>query len=136
MTQDSGLAGVVEEPWRFDVFAVLRELERKHPDLPRIGDAAALREEYARLGQDPYMDFPASTLSKFEPLEPDGARILTKFLGFLGPQGALSLATTEEAYGWLTARDDAFPAFPRHPEPSLPAIVFPRLGGCAADRAA
>jgi type VI secretion system protein ImpH len=111
MTLPSGLSGVEEEPWRFDFFAVLRELERRHPDLPRIGDAAALREEYARLGQDPYMDFPASTLSKFEPLDACGARILTKFLGFLGPQGALPLATTEEAYGWFLMQDDAFPRF-------------------------
>lgn len=29
----------------------------------------------------------------------------------MGPQGALPLATTEEAYGWLLARDDAFPRF-------------------------
>ncbi len=105
------LVGVEKEPWRFDFFAVLRALERRHRDLPRIGDAAALREEYARLGQDPYMDFPASTLSKFAPLDDRAARILTKFLGFLGPQGALPLATTEEAYGWLIAQDDAFARF-------------------------
>ncbi|VTZ48156.1 Type VI secretion protein, VC_A0111 family [Methylocella tundrae] len=104
-------SGIEEEPWRFDFFAVLRALERRHPDLPRIGDAGALREDYARLGQDPYMDFPASTLSKFERLDDQSARILTKFLGFLGPQGALPLAATEEAYGWLLAQDDAFPRF-------------------------
>ena len=28
-----------------------------------------------------------------------------------GPQGALPLTTTEEAYGWLRDRDDAFPRF-------------------------
>lgn len=111
MTREAPLDGAAEEPWRFDLFAALRALERANPDQPRIGDAAALREDYARLGQDPYMDFPASTLSKFEPIGPRGARILTKFLGFLGPQGALPLATTEEAHGWLLARDDAFPRF-------------------------
>lgn len=104
-------SGIEEEPWRFDFFGVLRALERRHADLPRIGDAAALREDYARLGQDPYMDFPASTLSKFEQLDDQSTRILTKFLGFLGPQGALPLAATEEAYGWLLAQDDAFPRF-------------------------
>ena len=36
---------------------------------------------------------------------------LVKFLGLLGPQGALPLATTEEAYGWNLMRDDAFPRF-------------------------
>lgn len=104
-------SGAEQEPWRFDFFNVLRALERNHPDLPRIGDAAALREDYARLGQDPYMDFPASTLSKFERPDAQTARILTKFLGFLGPQGALPLSATEEAYGWWLAQDDAFPRF-------------------------
>jgi len=54
------------EPWRFDFFSVLRRIERSYPDRPRIGDSAARREEYLVLGQDPYMDFPASNLSAFE----------------------------------------------------------------------
>ncbi|HEY4848456.1 MAG TPA: type VI secretion system baseplate subunit TssG [Methylocella sp.] len=104
-------SAIEREPWRFDFFAVLRWLERTHPERPRIGDAASLREEYAMLGQDPFMDFPASTLSKFEGEASGCSRIQTKFLGLLGPQGALPLATTEEAYGWFLARDDAFPRF-------------------------
>jgi type VI secretion system protein ImpH len=99
------------EPWCYDFFAVLRWLERQHQDLPKIGDSATLREEYARLGQDPYMDFPASTISQFKPFGHDKARILTKFLGLLGPQGALPLSATEESYHWLLQQDDAFPRF-------------------------
>jgi len=101
----------VEEPYRFDFFDSMRRLERTYPDRPRIGDSSALRDEYVMLGQDPYMDFPASNLSKVEPLADGRLRILTKFLGFLGPQGALPLATTEEVYGWHLMRDDAFPRF-------------------------
>ncbi len=47
------------------------------------------------------MDFPG-----FEPEQGSSAirhgrlRVLVKFLGLLGPQGALPLATTEEAYSW------------------------------------
>jgi len=105
------LSEIAREPWRFDFYAVLRWLERTHPDKPRIGDSAALREEVVRLGQDPYMDFPASTLSAFK-LEADGpAWIKARFLGLLGPQGALPLATTEEAYSWFLAQDDAYPRF-------------------------
>jgi len=99
------------EPWRFDFFSILRRLERSFPERPRIGDGASARDEYVRLGQDPFMDFPASNLSKFEPLADDRFRILVKFLGLLGPQGALPLATTEEAHWWLLMRDDAFPRF-------------------------
>jgi type VI secretion system protein ImpH len=104
-------SAIEREPWRFDFFAVLRWLERTHSECPRIGDAASLREEFALLGQDPFMDFPASTLSKFEGEASGYSRVQTKFLGLLGPQGALPLATTEEAYGWFLARDDAFPRF-------------------------
>jgi type VI secretion system protein ImpH len=100
-----------KEPWRFDFYSVLRRLERSYDDRPRIGDSASLREDYVALGQDPYMDFPASNLSKFERMDDGRFKILVKFLGLMGPQGALPLATTEEAYGWNLMRDDAFARF-------------------------
>ncbi|MCI4678270.1 type VI secretion system baseplate subunit TssG [Rhodoblastus acidophilus] len=116
------------EPWRFDFFDTLRRLERQfgrpieadpgrsddraaRPALPRIGDAASRREEYVLLGQDPYFDFPASNLSSFVEKSDCKYAILVKFLGLLGPNGALPLATTEEAWRWMLARDDAFPRF-------------------------
>jgi len=96
------------EPWRFDFYHVLRQLERAHPSSPRIGSSAARREEYLDLGQDPYLEFPASNLAAVA--ERDGrTRIIVKFLGLLGPQGALPLPTTDESLGWLLMRDDAFP---------------------------
>jgi type VI secretion system protein ImpH len=107
----SFLAGLMNEPWRFDVFAVLRRFERSFPKRPRIGDSASLRDEYLMLRQDPFMDFPASTLNKAERGADGRFRVSVRFLGLLGPQGALPLATTEEAYGWHLARDDAFPRF-------------------------
>ena len=100
-----------EQPWRFDFYSVLRRLERSNPGKPRIGDSAALRDEYLKLGQDPFMEFPASNLSKGERDSQNRYQILTRFLGLLGPQGALPLATTEEAYLWADAHDDAFPRF-------------------------
>lgn len=98
------------EPWRFDFYHVLRQLERAHFNSPRIGDSAARREEFVDLGQDPYLEFPASNLSSVEDIG-GRLRILVKFLGLLGPQGALPLATTDESLGWLLMRDDAFPRF-------------------------
>lgn len=98
------------EPWRFDFFHTLRQLERSNPDRPRIGDSAARREEYVDLGQVPYLEFPASNLAAVD--DRDGRlRILVKFLGLLGPQGALPLAATDESLGWWLMRDDAFLAF-------------------------
>ena len=105
------LRNLEAEPWRFDYFAVLRHLERTHKDSPRISDSAARREEYVQFGQDPYMDFPASNLARVMQGDDQPLRVFVKYLGLLGPQGALPLATTEEAYHYLLAQDDAFARF-------------------------
>jgi type VI secretion system protein ImpH len=100
-----------DEPWRFDYFTVLRYLERAAADRPRIGDSASRREEFVQLGQDPFMDFPASNLARVEYSDGKPLAVFVKYLGLLGPQGALPLSTTEEAYHYLLARDDSFPRF-------------------------
>jgi type VI secretion system protein ImpH len=99
------------EPWRFDYFTVLRHLERQNPQAPRISDSATLREEYVRLGQDPFLDFPASNLARVVPEDNKTFRVFVKFLGLLGPQGAMPLATTEEAFHMVFRQDDAFVRF-------------------------
>ncbi len=101
------------EPWRFDYFTVLRHLERVHDDRPRIGESAALGDELVLLGQDPFMDFPASNLARVEygDEQDKPLKIFVKYMGLLGPQGALPLAMTEEAYHYNLANDDAFPRF-------------------------
>jgi len=102
---------LVAEPWRFDMLATLRRFERDNADKPRIGDAATLAEEYLVVSQNPYMEFPASNLDGAV-VEPSGRmRLIARFLGMFGPQGALPLTTTEESYLWLLERDDAFPRF-------------------------
>jgi type VI secretion system protein ImpH len=98
------------EPWRFDFFHTLRQFERANPDRPRIGDSAARRDEYVDLGQVPYLEFPASNLAAVDD-QSGRLRILVKFLGLLGPQGALPIATTDESLSWWLVRDDAFPRF-------------------------
>jgi type VI secretion system protein ImpH len=99
------------EPWRFDYFTVLRHLERTNPHAPRIGDSATRREEYVQLGQDPFMDFPASNLARVVQSGNKALKVYVKYLGLLGPQGALPLAATEEAHHYVLAQDDAFPRF-------------------------
>ncbi len=99
------------EPWRFDLLSVLRRLERENPGKPRIGDARTLAEEFVTISQNPYFEFPASTLEAAD-IAPSGlVRLKTRFLGMFGPQGALPLTTTEEAYAWLRERDGAFTQF-------------------------
>lgn len=99
-------------PWRFGFLATLREMERTHPEKPRIGQNATIKEEVVSLSQDPFMDFPASNITAFE--QKSGGkpgRLNTKFLGFYGPQGALPLNTTAEVQGWMNARDPSFARF-------------------------
>jgi type VI secretion system protein ImpH len=105
------LRSLESEPWRFDYFTVLRHLERMFADRPRIGDSAARREDFVQLGQDPFMDFPASNLARVVQSDDKPLKVFVKYLGLLGPQGALPLATTEEAYHYVLTQDDAFPRF-------------------------
>jgi len=99
-----------QEPWRFDFFATMRRLERINPQRPRIGDSSTRREEFVDLGQDPYLEFPASNLSRVV-ADNQRLKVYVKFLGLLGPQGALPLTTTEESLLWFVMRDEAFPRF-------------------------
>jgi type VI secretion system protein ImpH len=102
---------IAAEPWRFDIFAVLRRLERENPQKPRIGEAATLVDEFVAISQNPYLEFPDSNLEAAlqEPAGP--MRLTARFLGMFGPQGALPLATTAETHAWLRERDDAFVRF-------------------------
>jgi type VI secretion system protein ImpH len=98
------------EPWRFNFYDVLRRFERINAGKPRVGDSVTRRDEYVDLGQDPYLEFPASNLVSVADHE-GRLKIIVRFLGLLGPQGALPLETTDESLGWLIMRDDAFPRF-------------------------
>jgi type VI secretion system protein ImpH len=102
---------LLAEPWRFDLLDVLRRYERDNVDKPRIGDARTLDDEYVVVTQDPYLEFPASTLSGAAREANGRLRLTARFLGMFGPQGALPLTTTEETYHWLVERDYAFPRF-------------------------
>lgn len=100
-----------ETPYRFDFFDVLRQFERAFPDKPRIGDSDTLEQEFLLLGQHPYMEFPASNVAALKQDAHQRYRLLVRFLGLLGPQGALPLTTTEDAKHWSDMRDDAFARF-------------------------
>ncbi len=105
------LDALAREPWRFDFFEVLRWFEREHHSKPRIGDSAARDEEILLLGQDPFVEFPASNITRFERDERGRYHLYTRFLGMLGPQGALPLHTTLEAKFFQDSGDPAFTEF-------------------------
>lgn len=102
---------LAQAPESFDFFAVMRALERHNRAAPRIGDNDTLREEYVSLAQDPYLAFPDSNVAKAEEISPERMRLFVKFLGLLGPQGALPLSITDEAQTYLSRGDDAFARF-------------------------
>jgi type VI secretion system protein ImpH len=97
-------------PGRFDLFRVLRELERSAPHRPRISDSNVMAEDVVSLAQDPFLAFPDSNLSAVDETSDNRLRLHTRFLGFFGPQGALPLTTTVEAYWWYP-KDPSFPRF-------------------------
>ncbi len=94
---------------RHGLLALLRRLEREHPDRPRIGQSHNLKQEYVSMGQDPFLTFPDADITKLE----HGARtdIRTPVLGFFGPQGALPINTTEEVTRWVHSGDESFVKF-------------------------
>jgi len=90
---------------------VMRELERSSPKKPRVGDSTVVAEDLVLLGQDPFLEFPASNISNYEQTASGLPRLQTRFLGFFGPQGALPLSTTVEAFNWSSQRDTSFARF-------------------------
>jgi len=99
------------EPYGFDFFSTLREFERSSRDKPRIGENSVLAEEIVSLGQDPFLEFPASNLTGYEDRPEASPRIRTRFLGYYGPQGAMPLSTTVEARLWSSQHDPSFVHF-------------------------
>lgn len=96
---------------RYGLFALLRFLERSRPDLPRIGRNKRLRDELVHIGQDPFLAFPDTDLSAVSIDARGRWRLRSQVIGLFGPQGALPLATTEEALRWQAAGEDGFTAF-------------------------
>jgi type VI secretion system protein ImpH len=101
------------DPWGTDFLKALRELERSAPSRPKIGDSAVVAEEVVLLGQDPFIEFPASNVTEFSDPPGQVPVLRSRFLGFFGPQGALPLNTTIDAYQWAFGRDRHDPSFAR-----------------------
>ncbi|SON55882.1 type VI secretion protein, family [Hartmannibacter diazotrophicus] len=108
MTLESDL---IDNPAGHDLLAVLRLIERSYPGKPRIGDNATLAEEIVSLGQDPYFEFASSNISSVDYDKHGRLRLIVRFLGLLGPQGAMPLSMTAEAYSWWLQNDPAFARF-------------------------
>jgi len=103
---------IEREPWRYDFFRVLRQLEALHPDKPRIGTSLRLSDDPIRLGQEPSLAFAPSTLASFVGGRDGKApRLSVFFFGMFGPNGPLPHHLTEHARSRLRNEDD--PTFSR-----------------------
>lgn len=83
------------EPFRHDLFELLRWLEREFSDKPRLGQSLRAADDPIRLGELPHLDFPPGMIAGFvrgNNGRPD--RLLVNW-GLLGPNGPLPLHLTE-----------------------------------------
>ena len=94
-----------------DFLDLMRSLERASPDKPRIGVGGSRSEAIVQLGQEPHVDFSRNNVSLISQTRDGKPFVLSRFLGLLGPQGALPLNTTYETTHWNNMRDPAFARF-------------------------
>ena len=118
---------IQKHPGGHDLLAVLRMLEgqtapghsepgvkpknAEEPAPPRIGKSRRMMEDIVRFGQDPSSEFATSTIERATRDGDGGLVLLERFLGMLGPQGALPSAYTDEAIMSGLKGEDSFPRF-------------------------
>ncbi len=100
-----------QEPWRYELFALLRRLCAAAAARPRIGEACLPRQEFVRLGQQPSLAFAPREIAQVR-AGTGQVRVQCFGLGMLGPNGALPLHYTEFVRERLHAsRDSALADF-------------------------
>ncbi|WP_168206399.1 type VI secretion system baseplate subunit TssG [Labrenzia sp. PHM005] len=115
-----------DHPGGHDFLAVLRMLEgqtaqpstanegskKTDPGTPpRIGKSRRLNEDIVRFGQDPSSEFSPSTIERVQRDVKGGLVLMERFLGLLGPHGALPAPLTDEAIMRGLRGEDSFPRF-------------------------
>ena len=94
-----------------DFFDLLRSFERELVNFPRIGESSSRAEDIVYLGQEPHVDFSRHNVRAIVSTRDSKPYVISRFLGLLGPQGALPLHTAYETTHWLNMRDPAFAHF-------------------------
>jgi type VI secretion system protein ImpH len=91
------LAKVAEAPRKYGVFPVLRAIEARGQDRPRIGKAKLPDRNLVDLAQAPHLGFADATLTAVS-VSRSRARIEGTWLGLTGPMGPLPTHLTEFAF--------------------------------------
>lgn len=105
------LEGVFADPEHFDFFHLCRRFEAASPLNARLGEAAAMRDDIVRFGQEPWLAFPVSTVAAAFQREGRAPEVRVKFMGLLGPQGGMPLSLTDEARHYAAGGDDSLCRF-------------------------
>ena len=100
-----------ETPAGHDFLDLMRRLERRKPSKPRIGESGTLSEDVVSLSQQPHVDYSDTNVTGVTDLADGRTQVESRFLGLLGPQGAMPLHTSYEATHWANMRDPAFARF-------------------------
>ncbi len=88
-----------EQPWRYDLFALLRRVDARAGARYALGRAPLPRHEPVRMGQRPSLGFASAAIAAISPV-PNNRRRRIDIHGFglFGPNGPLPLHITEYAY--------------------------------------
>lgn len=84
-------------PDRFDFFQVLRRIESAFTEGARLGQGQHPSDEPVRIAQETSLAFSPSVVRALERSGAGAPRLVTSFLGLLGPNGPLPLHLTEYA---------------------------------------
>ena len=98
---------IMEQPYKADLFSVLRWVDSRDRIKPLLGRAARPHLEPSRLGQEPTLAFAASTIANIVAGEGDKLPRLSIYsFGLFGPNGPLPLHLTEYARDRLRRAGD------------------------------
>jgi len=98
---------IVAQPYKADIFAVLRWIDSKKKNGAKLGRAARPLFDPIRLGQEPSLTFAASTIASVsEETEDRPPRLNIYSFGLFGPNGPLPLHLTEFARDRLRRYND------------------------------
>ncbi len=109
----SHFARLVEKPDEHHVLQALRIIDAENAEKPRLGSSRRPHQDSVRLGQEPHLAFPPSTITDFKPgTDKVPGRLTNRFFGFFGPHGPLPLHLTDYARDRIrNHRDDTFVGF-------------------------
>jgi len=105
---DAFFTALAGEPWRYDLWHVLRWLDAKHPALPLLGRSPRPDLEPLRIGQEPSLAFaPAQVHALLRRGEDRPARLAILGFGLFGPNGPLPTHLTEYARERMRSHGDS-----------------------------